>query len=187
MRQRGFSLLELMLVMAVVGLIVSIAALSLSTGGRNYQVDAAAREFADIASYAMDQAEISGTDMGVLFGLDSAGEVTVYSYEWLQRAGNVWRTAPFDEDAFGRRQLPPDVDVVLEIEEDETELLQREDPEDETLPPAPQIVFFASGEAIPGLMSWVDVGTGELLWQLEWDLLGRFELRRGGMENEDEE
>lgn len=185
-RQPGFSLLELLLVLVVVGMIVSIAGLSLSSGSRDYQVDAAAREFADIASYAMDEAELNGTDMGVLFGLDSAGDVTIYSYEWLQRAGNVWRTAPFDEDAFGRRQLPENVDVILEIEESDTELLQRQDPEDETLPPAPQIMFFASGEAIPGIMTWVDVTSGEVLWELEWDLLGRFELRRRGIEEEEE-
>ncbi len=105
--QRGFSLLELMLVMAVVGLIVSIAALSLSSGGRNYQVDAAAREFADIASYAMDQAEISGTDMGVLFGLDSAGDVTVYSYDGELYFGLV----------SGRRALPHLHDLKLCIDE----------------------------------------------------------------------
>ncbi len=186
-RQRGFSLLELLLVLVVVGLIVSLAGLSLSSGSRGYQIDATAREFVDIAAYAMDEAELNGTDMGVLIGLDSAGDVTVYSYEWLQRAGNLWRTAPFDADAFGRRTLPPDVEVILEIEEGDTELLEREAPDDETLPPAPQIVFFASGEAIPGLMSWVDVGTGEVLWELEWDLLGRFELRRRGIENEEEE
>ncbi len=183
--QHGFSLLELLLVLVVIGMIVSIAGLSLSSGSRDYEVDAAAREFADIASYAMDEAELSGIDLGVLIGLDSAGDVTAYSYEWLQRAGNVWRPAPFDEDAFGRRSLPDNVDVILEIEEDDTELLQREQPEDETLPPAPQIIFFASGEAIPGIMSWVDVESGELLWELEWDLLGRFELRRRGLENED--
>ncbi len=186
-RQCGFTLLELLLALTVVGMIVSIAAVSLSSGDRNYRIDGAANQFVDIAGYAMSEAELNGTDMGVLVGLDSAGDVTVYSYEWLQRAGNVWRTAPFEQDVFGRRQLPPDVEVVLEIEEGDTELLARQSENDETLPPAPQIIFFASGEAIPGLMTWVDVGTGDVLWELEWDLLGRFEMRRRGIEDEDEE
>ncbi len=186
-RQRGFTLLELLLALTVVGMILSIAAVSLNSGDRHYRVDGAANQFVDIAAYAMSEAELNGTDMGVLVGLDSAGDVTVYSYEWLQRAGNVWRAAPFEQDVFGRRQLPEDVEVILEIEEGDTELLERESTDDETLPPAPQIIFYASGEAIPGIMTWVDVASGDVLWELEWDLLGRFEMRRRGIEDEDEE
>ena len=52
---------------------------------------------------------------------------------------------------------------------------------DEDLPPAPQVVFFASGEAIPGLMTWVDIASGEVLWELEWDLLGNFRALRAGL------
>ncbi|MEE4191732.1 MAG: prepilin-type N-terminal cleavage/methylation domain-containing protein [Halieaceae bacterium] len=186
-RQRGFTLLELLLALAVVGMILAIASVSLNSGDRGYRIDGAANQFVDIASYAMSEAELTGIDMGVLIGLDSAGDVTLYSYEWLQRAGNVWRPAPFEQDVFGRRQLPPDVEVILEIEEGDTELLEREASNDETLPPAPQIIFFGSGEAVPGIMTWVDVESGEVLWEFEWDLLGRFEMRRRGIENEDDE
>jgi general secretion pathway protein H len=187
--QWGFSLLELLLTLVVIGLIISLAGLSVSSGQRPYQIEAAARHFADVAEYALDEAQLRGTDMGMLLEQRSLGNDTVYSYQWLQRVGNVWQLAPFDEDAYGRRDLPVNVEVILEIEEDQAELAEEPDGEqrEEVLLPSPQVIFFASGETIPGIMSWVDVETGDLLWELEWDLIGRFELRPRGIANDDED
>ena len=191
-RQRGFSLLELLLTLVVIGLIVTLAGLSVSSGRRPYQIEAAARHFADVAEYALDEAQLRGVDMGMLLEQRIEGDQTIFSYLWLQRAGNVWQVAPLDEDAYGRRDLPRNVEVVLEIEEDEAELIEeRDEPEfdeeGEPLPPAPQVVFFASGETTPGIMSWIDGETGDLLWELEWDLIGRIDLRPRGIPNDDED
>ncbi|MEP5766413.1 MAG: GspH/FimT family pseudopilin [Halieaceae bacterium] len=183
----GFSLLELLLTLVVIGLIISMAGLSVSSGRRPYQIDSAARSFVDVAEYAMDEAQLSGTDMGLLLQQRLDRDATIFSYEWLQRSGDVWRVAPFDEDAYGRRDLPLDVEVFLEIEEDDTKVQDREDAADEDLPPLPQIVFYSSGETTPGLMTWIEAASGEILWELEWDLLGRFSLRRRGEVDEDAE
>ena len=185
-RRRGFSLLELLLTLVIIGLIVSMAGLSVSSGRRPYQIEAAARHFADVAEYALDEAQLRGTDMGMLLEMHASREETVYSYRWLQRAGNVWRVAPFDEDAYGRRDLPAGVEVVLEMEESETELIDERDRE-EGLQPAPQVIFYASGETTPGVMSWLDRESGELLWELEWDLIGRIELRPRGIGDDEDE
>ncbi len=184
---RGFSLLEILLVLMIMGLIVSMVGLSVSSGSRPYQVDAAAREFVDIAEYAADEAQLSGTDLGVRIDFDDSPDGTIYSYQWLQRAGNTWRVAPFDQDTLGRRELPPNVAVVLEIEEGETELEERDGEREEGRPPSPQVVFYASGEAIPGLMTWVDAGTGDVFWEMEWDLLGRFEMYQRGIREPDDD
>ena len=40
----------------------------------------------------------------------------------------------------------------------------------------PQVIFYASGEATPGSLSFRRGATGEFLWQLRWDLLGRIEV-----------
>ena len=184
----GFSLLELLLTLVIIGLIVSLAGLSVSSGSRPYQIESAARHFADVAEYALDEAQLRGTDMGMLLELHSADGETVFSYRWLQRVGNVWQEAPFDEDAYGRRDLPFNVEVILEMEEDEAELIDEDErDEDEALFPPPQVIFFASGETTPGLMSWVDAESGDLLWELEWDLIGRFELRPRGVSEDDED
>ncbi len=187
--------------LVVIGMIAALASLSVNSGGRDYEIDAAARRFADIAEYAMAEAQLSGTDLGVLIEPTAGDSLANYSYQWLQRTGNIWQPAPFDPDAFGEQALPANVDVVLEIEEEalQFEITQRDlaaeqreevadrdgaARDDDILTPSAQVVFYASGEAIPGVMSWLDAETGELLWELEWDLLGRIELRRAGLVDE---
>ena len=47
------------------------------------------------------------------------------------------------------------------------------------------MVFYASGEATVGTINVFQVEDGELLWRIEWDLFGRFDvLRRGEAEVE---
>ena len=182
----GFSLLELLLVLVVVGLIAALAGLTVSSGSRPYTIDAALRHFADIAAYALDEAQLSGTDMGLLLWQQPGRVGPVYSYQWLQRAGADWQPAPLDEDARGRRELPAGLVVSLEVEQQ---------PVAPALPPSaadldallPQALFYSSGETTPGLMSWYEAESGALLWQLEWDLLGRFSLRRRGQADADDE
>ena len=38
----------------------------------------------------------------------------------------------------------------------------------------------SSGEVTPGLMVLRDENSGDVLWEVEWDLLGRMELRPRG-------
>lgn len=187
-REGGFSLLELLLTLVIVGLIASLAGLSVTSGRRPYQVDAALRSFADIAQYALEEAQLSGTDMGVLFIERDEMDGRIYSYQWLQREGADWQVAPFDEDAYGRRDMPRDIELILEVEEEPAEIYSERDLSgaDREQRPQPQAVFYASGETTPGRMTWLEKESGDVLWELEWDLLGRLSLRRKGEDEEDE-
>ena len=53
-------------------------------------------------------------------------------------------------------------------------------PYDPELNPTPQIVVWAGGEITPGSLEWWDARTGDLLYRLEWDLLGRMTLMPNG-------
>jgi general secretion pathway protein H len=188
---RGFSLLELLLTLVVIGLITSLAGVGISSGSRPYQVDAALRHFADVAEYALDEAQLSGTDMGLFIEQRSETHGVVYSYQWMQRQQAEelgWQLAPFDEDAYGRRDMPLEMDVLLEVEQGSAQVAASDiegSGDDEEEPVQPQVVFYSSGETTPGIMTWVDTASGEVLWELEWDLLGRMSLRRRGQSDED--
>jgi len=45
-------------------------------------------------------------------------------------------------------------------------------------------VTWAGGEMTPGALEWLDTRTGELLYRLEWDLLGRMTLMPKGLVDE---
>jgi general secretion pathway protein H len=187
-KNSGFSLLELLLTLVIVGLIASLAGLSVTSGRRPYQVDAALRSFADIAEYALEEAQLSGTDMGVLFVERDEPDGRIFSYQWLQRRNNEWQVAPFDEDAYGRRDMPRDIELVLEVEDEPAEIYTERDLSDVDREerPGPQAVFYASGETTPGVMTWLEPESGDVIWELEWDLVGRLTLRRQGRDDEDE-
>jgi general secretion pathway protein H len=182
-RQAGFSLLELLLTLVIIGLIVSLSGLSVNSGRRAYEVDAALKNFADIAEYALDEAQLSGRDMGLFFERRSEGGATIFSFQWLQHDGLSWQPAPMDEDAYGRKDFPLNVDVALEVEQDQAEVDSGENGDDEDA--RPQVIFYSSGETTPGIMTWVDDLTGDILWELEWDLLGRLSLRKNGLADEE--
>jgi len=79
--------------------------------------------------------------------------------------------------------------VALELElEDAPEVgLSPDEKQEEEEGPRPQVVFYASGEAMVGAINVRQQDSEDLLWRLEWDLLGRFKvLRRGEPDEEDE-
>ena len=189
-RAAGFSLLELLLVLIVVGLMVSLAGLSVTSSGRNsYLVEGAVNEFYLLAEYAMDEAQLGGFDMGVLLERGQGGAGEPYRYQWLQRQGEVWARPPRDELLLEQRVFPPGLELELEIEQVLLDLETRPAPpqQDQQREPLrqPQVVYYSSGETTPGVLRWRDADSGELLWELDWDLLGQMEMLRRGERDED--
>jgi prepilin-type N-terminal cleavage/methylation domain-containing protein len=189
-RQRGFSLLELLVALMVVVLVTTLVNLSVSSGGEDIQLQSQVLNLADVASYALDEAQMTGVDYGLLLQEEEQqGGEMVYSYSWLQRQVDGWAEPDTSGEMFAPQQLPPGVALELELEEtpvvelslDETDY--EEDDEDRVLP---QVVFYSSGETTVGAINVRKVDDGELLWRIEWDLLGRFKpLRRGLADEED--
>ena len=55
-RQRGFSLLELLVALIVVVLFTSLANLTINSGGQDIQLQSTVYNLADVAGYALDEA-----------------------------------------------------------------------------------------------------------------------------------
>ncbi|MFT5335624.1 MAG: prepilin-type N-terminal cleavage/methylation domain-containing protein [Halioglobus sp.] len=175
--QRGFSLLELLVALFVVVIVTSLVSLNVNTGGQDIQLESKVRSLADISSYALDEAQLSGIDMGLLIELDARGADSLYRYSWWERGRQRWILSAQDSEVFDAGQFPPDVELELELEDlPVTDLTTPPDPND----PIPQIVFYSSGETSPGQIEFRRRQTGDILWILEWDLIGRFSaLLRG--------
>ena len=181
--QRGFSLLELLIVLFVVMVIASLVTLNVNSGGQDVQLYGKVRSLADISSYALDEAQMAGVDMGLLLERVADGVDPVYRYSWRERREQGWRIPERDEDIYGLKEFPPDIELRLVLEDlPVQELKLASDAKDLV----PQVIFYSSGETTPGFIELRQTGSGDLLWMVEWDLLGRFELLpRGEVIEED--
>jgi prepilin-type N-terminal cleavage/methylation domain-containing protein len=181
-RHRGFSLLELLVTLFVVVLITSLVTLTVTSGGQDIQLEAKVRNLADVAEYALDEAQLLGLDYGLLLQEVSVDGEPLFRYEWRERLPEGWRPPRSGKDVFAPQELPAGVELQLQLEDvPVTELGLVADSEEEV---APQVVFYASGETTAGSIDLRRRADGELLWRLEWDLLGRFEVLRRGEADE---
>lgn len=187
--QRGFSLLELLVALFVIVLVTSLVSLNLGSGGRDIELEARVRNLADVAAYALDEAQLTGRDYGLLLGQEVVEGETLYRYAWRERYVDGWRPPASGKDVFAEQVLPAGFELQLELEDSvfrERELAGDEDGvRDEDEEERPQVVLYASGETTVGLIDVRRRDNGELLWRVQWDLLGRFSVLPRGEELED--
>jgi len=182
--QRGFSLLELLVTLLIIVLVTSLVSLSFSSGGWERRLEAQVRALADVAGYALDEAQLTGRDYGLLVTREDIDGEPVAGYAWRERLTEGWRPPPAAEEVFAAGRLPPEVELQLELEEaPAVEPVLGRAAADAT----PQVIMYASGEITPGRLDVMRRDTGELLWRVRWDLLGRFELLPRGEEEPEEE
>mgnify|MGYP001815490451 CR=1 FL=1 len=182
LRQGGFSLLELLVTLIVVVLITSLVTLNVGSGSRDIQLEAQLRDIAGVAAYALDEAQMLGIDYGLLLYQDYDDSQPVYAFAWRERREQGWRQPDSGKDIFAPGVLPADIELQLELEGVPLEELSLASESEQV---APQVVLYASGEVSAGAILVRSRESGDLLWRVEWDLLGRFQLLRRGEANEE--
>jgi len=184
-RQGGFSLVELLVALIVVVLITSLVTFSFNSGGQDVRLAAEVRNLAGVAAYALDEAQMTGTDYGLLLEEESLEGEVVYSYRWLERQLDGWQPPDSGVELFDRKHFPPGVELDLELEDEPLVDLAPADDDSDII--NPQVIFYASGETTVGAIDVRSREDGDLLWRIEWDLLGRFKLLPRGEEPVEEE
>jgi len=176
-RQHGFSLLELLVVLFVVVIITSMVTLTINTGNQDRALETEVRNLSDVAAYAIDEAQLSGRDYGLLLRRRFDDGRAYVSYSWRERRPEGWREPEVAADVFTERAFDSAVELELSLDDlPVPEFAGDEESRDIT----PQVIFYSSGETTPGALEWVDRDTGEVLWRVEWDLIGRFTLMPNG-------
>ncbi|MFV8836571.1 type II secretion system minor pseudopilin GspH [Aquisalimonas sp.] len=163
--QSGFTLLEIMVVVVLIGILTSVAVMRI--GGGDDRPEREARRLAAVLSAATDEAVIQARELGLR--LDDDG------YTVVRLDGDAW-----DADAFGHdRALAPHTlprDLTLEISTDDLPGEREPGDGDDT----PHVLILSSGELTPFEVEIRVPGTDEPAWIVSGDLDGSIVYHQEG-------
>ena len=160
---RGFTLIEILVVMFIVGLMFSLAVLSVGEGGRSENVRREAERFRALLVLAQERAVLEARDFSVSFTEDG--------YGFLVLEEDAWQ-AITDDELFRDRQLPEDVSFELSANDLPVNLA---DPDDEEEGPTPHVLVLSSGELTPFELRMY-AGEGAISYRIEGKVQGEISI-----------
>jgi len=165
MRSKGFTLVEILVVVVIIAVVISLTVLSVGVTGHDAQLDDETRRIAGLMDLLHERALLEGRDFGLRIE-PSAYEFVVYepTYDRWQRMDQ--------EHEFRHRELPNGLSFQLQLDS-QTVVLK---PVDRNLVssqlPNPQLAIAASGEGTPFRLTLVREQT-KAKASVDGDALGR--------------
>lgn len=157
-RSRGFTLLELLAVLVIIGVIVSFAGLSVGQhASRTLQEEA--ERLNSLLRLASEEAVLQGQEFALQFSLKD--------YRFMTFDGEQWQPIE-DDNMFRARELPPGLEVELELEGVKAGFGDEEHP--------PRIFILSSSEMTPFALTLRMAD--EEAYTLEGSLNGKLTLTR---------
>ena len=155
-RMRGFTLIEILVVVMIVAIVASVAVLSLGVVGDDRELRDEGRRLASLIEVAMDESMLQGREYGIEFMIDA------YRFVEFDTLSNRWGEI-FGDETLRMRRLPEGAEFDLFVDDQRVELefepsrLQTdEDRNDEDNEPAddvdgyvPHLLIFSSGDLTP--------------------------------------
>jgi general secretion pathway protein H len=135
-RSLGFTLIEIMVVVFIIGLITAAAVITFGGEQRDTELDREAERLDALFDYVREQAELQTRDYG--FRVNNVG----YSFVVFDVLQNQWRTAD-EDDALRQREFPEGLEPQVVVDGRRIVLDQKKRDLEEF---KPQIMIFANGD-----------------------------------------
>jgi len=194
---QGFTLIEIMVVLVVVGIGAGLISLSMGESTRPYETKTIARELYGSMNIALENAVFLNQQIGLRFEIDNESEETFYRYQWLyfDREKKSWLLINNEEFA-NDKELPAYIHLELEVDGQAVNLggnareyqilqsvkIEDEDSEDDKDKKAPllnpDIYFLSSGEMQRFSLKVADKEAAENHYEISGDELGQLMFKR---------
>jgi general secretion pathway protein H len=106
---RGFTLIEIMVVVVIIGIVVASALLSVGSSGRDSQLERERDRLVALIDYARERAALQTIEYGLRCQQDG------YQFVQYDARKSLWVADPLDE-SLRQRPLPPGLTLQLEVE-----------------------------------------------------------------------
>ena len=142
-RAKGFTLVEILVVVVIMAVVISLAVLSIGVTGRDSQLDEETRRIEGLVGLLHERAVLEGRDFGLRV------QPTRYEFLVYVPARDRWERMD-QEREFRRRELPKGLSFQLQLDS-QTVVLKPDDPNlsSNQVLSNPQIAIAASGDGTP--------------------------------------
>ena len=142
MRSKGFTLVEILVVIVIMAVVISITVLSVSSTGRDSQLDEESRRIEGLVGLLHERALLEGRDFGLRI------EPAAYEFVVYDSRRDRWMMLD-QEREFRHRELPKGVSFQLQLDSHTVVIKPIDRNLSDGNQPNPQVAIAASGEGTP--------------------------------------
>ena len=142
MRSKGFTLVEILVVIVIMAVVISVTVLSVSSTGRDSQLDEESRRIEGLVGLLHERALLEGRDFGLRI------EPAAYEFVVYDPRRDRWMMLD-QEREFRHRDLPKGITFQLQLDSQTVVIKAIDRNLSGGDPPNPQVAIAASGEGTP--------------------------------------